>query len=471
MIVLVLIIAALGLALCVMDWRVGMLVCIVVGFLADTIRKVTPDQPVYFVVIVGIFVGAVCVGFIRQYGLIRPNMEMLRSAVKLPLLLFMFWLALEALVSFSRYGSMELVGIGLLSYLAPMPAFLVAYYYGLRVQCAVDFVKFYVFFAVAMLSGIFLSYFGVESPLLKEVGTGVTIYVPGGVLDAYSGFFRSTEVAAWHSATAISLILVLTISGAVRWPKLFVAALIILLITAGLFTGRRKMLMEVVIFAGIYGSMLLCFRREAGRLIVVGCLMASLLGVIAAFGISDRTSEHEQRIGVYLVRGATVFEDADERFANLGVASIGWALDRYGLLGGGLGVASQGGQHFGGGAARFGGAGEGGLGKIAAELGVPGLVLVLWIAVALVVYMVRLILKVARVDDPMVPFLLGLIAVLVANVPLFIVATQVFGDLFVLLLLGWISGFAVAISTVVLSASVGSRQSLKSRATLVGHAS
>jgi hypothetical protein len=453
-----------------MDWRAGMLICIVVGFLADTIRKVVPDQPVYLVVVVGLFVAAVSVGFIRQYGFVRPNIDVLRSAVRLPLMLFMLWLAFEAIVSFARYGSVELVGIGLLSYLAPVPAFLIAYYYGLRVRYAVDFIKFYVFFAVAMLTGVFLSYFGVESPLLEEVGAGVTIYIPGGILESYSGFLRSTEGAAWHSATAVSLILVLTISGAVRWPKMLVAVLLILLILAGLLTGRRKMLMEVVIFAGVYGGMLLYFRREAGKLIVVGCIMASLLGVVAAFGITDRASKHEQRLEVYLARGATVFGDADDRFAKLGIASVGWALDRYGLLGGGLGVASQGGQHFGGGAARFGGAGEGGLGKIAAELGMPGLVLALWIAVAVMAYMARLILNVAQVDDPVVPFLLGLVAVLIANVPLFIVATQVFGDLFVLLLLGWISGFAISISTVVLSANGGRLQSFESRSALFDHA-
>jgi hypothetical protein len=458
MLLIVAILAVGGLAICVADWRSGMLICIPVGFLADTVRKMVPDQPIYFVVVVGVFVGAVAVGFVRQHGLVKfANIRVFRSAVRIPLILFLIWLAFEAIVSLGRYGSPTLVGIGLLSYLAPLPGFLIAYYYGLRVQPAVDFVKIYVLFALLMLSGIFLSFSGIESPLLEEVGAGVLIYVPGGVLESYPGFLRSTEGAAWHAAAAISLILVLTVSGVVRWPKVVVAILVIVLLSAGLLTGRRKMLMEVLIFAGIYGTLLFAYRREVGRMIVIGSIMAGVLGVAGALGELDSSAAEKRRFDVYVERGATVFGDVDERFSKLGLGSIGWALDGYGFFGGGIGVASQGGQNFGGGASRFGGAGEGGLGKIVAELGVPGLVLVFWIVGALLLYLGRLTPEVARLDNPIVPFFLGLVAFLGANIPLFIVATQIFGDLFVLLILGWIFGFSMAISEVVLTVNAERR--------------
>ncbi len=318
-------------------------------------------------------------------------------------------------------------------------------------------VKFYIIGALLMLSGVFLSFSGFESTLLESVGTGVLIYIPGGVLESYPGFFRSTEIAAWHAAAAISLILVLTISGVVRWPKMVVAILVLVLLSAGLLTGRRKMLMEVLIFAGIYGTLLFAYKREVGRMMVIGSIMAGVLGVAGSLGVLDSSTAERQRFDVYVERGATVLGDADERFAELGLGSIGWALDGYGFFGGGLGVASQGGQHFGGGAGRFGGAGEGGLGKIVAELGVPGLVLVVWIVGALLFYLGRLIPEVARLNSPIVPFFLGFVAFLGANIPLFIVATQIFGDLFVLLILGWIFGFSMAIAEVVLTENAGRR--------------
>jgi len=277
-------------------------------------------------------------------------------------------------------------------------------------------------------------------------------------LDSYPGFLRSTEIAAWHAAAAICLILVLTVSGAVGWSRMLVALVVIALLSVGLLTGRRKMLMEVFIFAGLYGALLLLYRREIGKMIAVAAIIAGVLGIAAAFGTFESSTDERQRIDVYVERGATVFDDADQRFAELGLGSIGWALDRHGFFGGGIGVASQGTQHFGGGAVRFGGAGEGGLGKIVAELGVPGLILVFWIVVTLLAYLARLIPEVSRLDSPIVPLFLGFVSFLGANIPVFIVATQVFGDLFVLLILGWIFGFSMAMSEVVLRVTAG-RQS------------
>lgn len=445
------IIAVGALALCISDWRSGMFICVVVGFLADTLRKITPDQPVYFVVVVGVFALAVAIGFVGQHGLVRfTDIRILRGSLRIPLTLLMLWLAIEAVMSYGYYGNIILVGIGLISYLAPIPGFLVAYYFGLRIPNAVQFVKFYALLSSLMVSGIFLSFLGFDSTLLDEVGTGVLIHVPGGILESYPGFLRSTEGAAWHAAAASSLIIVLAVSGFVRWPKVVTAVLVVLLISAGLMTGRRKMLMEILIFLSIYGALLLFFTRKAGKMMLIGATTAILLSIVGVSTMTDVSFQGGQRFTTYVERGATVFGEVDERFAKLGLGSVGWALARYGFLGGGVGIASQGGQHFGGGSSRFGSAGEGGLGKIVAELGVPGLVLIVWTVCSILLYLRRLVVEVARLNNPVVPFFLGLIAFLAANVPLFIVATQIFGDPFVLLILGWMFGFMAAASDVAL---------------------
>ncbi len=427
-----------------------MLLCIAAGLLAGPIRKVMPGQPVYFVVLVGVFVAVVSAGFISQYGRFRlKHLGPLYQCLRQPGTLLFAWLGVEALQSFVRYGSPVLIGIGLLSYLAPVPAFLLAYYYGLRPGNVVRFIKVYVGCSVLMLSGVYLAYFGVDWAVLKEVGSGLTLYIPGGILDIYPGFFRSTEIAAWHAGAAICLLLTLTVSGIIRWPRAVIAVLVLLLLVAGVLTGRRKMIMEVFIFVCLYGGLLLWFRRGAGRLVVVSVLMAAMLGFAGMFGLADSSSV--DRLDPYLNRGVTVFEDAGERFSGLGLNAIAWATQGYGFFGGGLGVATQGGQHFGGGAGRFGGAGEGGLGKVTAELGLPGLFLVLWMAVNLFKYQWRMLQVMARRKTPLVVFWFGLLAFLAANVPMFIVASQAFGDLFILLLLGWIFGFTVALSRGVLT--------------------
>jgi hypothetical protein len=132
-----------------------------------------------------------------------------------------------------------------------------------------------------------------------------------------------------------------------------------------------------------------------------------------------------------------------DRFVNLGLASIAWGINAGGFFGLGTGVGSQGTQHFSGGSVIAGGAAEGGLGKIVVELGVPGLLLVL-IAMALVFRNVRRILdRMAAGDRTMLPLYLGMVAICGSNVPMFLGASQIYGDPFVLMLLGSFLGFVL----------------------------
>jgi hypothetical protein len=143
--------------------------------------------------------------------------------------------------------------------------------------------------------------------------------------------------------------------------------------------------------------------------------------------------------------GATGFADAPDRFSSLGLASVGWAFDQYGLAGAGAGTGSQGGQHFAGEAELVGGAAEGGLGKVTAELGLPGLLAAAWLLIALVWALWRGRAEAQRLSPELAALRYGLLAFLGANAVTFVVASQVYGDLFVLLLLGWCVGFVLAI--------------------------
>jgi len=148
--------------------------------------------------------------------------------------------------------------------------------------------------------------------------------------------------------------------------------------------------------------------------------------------------------GDYAERSTTVGSDVSDRFIGLGLMPVEWAIYQFGWLGGGLGVASQGAHHFGAGARVFGGAGEGGFGKITAELGVPGLVIMLWVGFAAMRYGWRVLVYVSRRSRTVARLAYGLAAFLIANLAVFSVATQLFGDLFVLLMLGMAAGFLLA---------------------------
>jgi hypothetical protein len=125
-----------------------------------------------------------------------------------------------------------------------------------------------------------------------------------------------------------------------------------------------------------------------------------------------------------------------------------WAYDSFGLFGAGLGAGTQGTQHFGGGGA-LAGAAEGGLGKITLELGVPGLFVIGWIAIWIFRYLWQIMRFASRHSQRMGRISFGLVSFLVANAAGFSVATQAYGDLFVLLTLSWITSFLLAIPILV----------------------
>ena len=59
---LLLLIAAVGLIVCVANWRIGFLLCVLVGCVQDPIRKLIPDQPVFITSTIILFVVATGVG-------------------------------------------------------------------------------------------------------------------------------------------------------------------------------------------------------------------------------------------------------------------------------------------------------------------------------------------------------------------------------------------------------------------------
>jgi len=219
-----------------------------------------------------------------------------------------------------------------------------------------------------------------------------------------------------------------------------------------LLTGRRKALVLVLVFALIYG---LLFRRYASGLwkdrLVSTVLAAtglsyagySLLGVNA---LGNQFSE-------YLNRANSVGGDIFSRFNLLGLGASVQALEISGLIGFGAGAASQTGVlQFGqerivGQSLAY--VSESGGGKVIAELGPVGALMILS-AILLLVQAMRNHLPLLRyLPAPTANFLIGLLAFGLANAPFFAAASGVYGDPFVLLLLSLCLGSFLAIPSLV----------------------
>ncbi|MBC7601882.1 MAG: hypothetical protein H7255_04375 [Ramlibacter sp.] len=441
-----------------LDWRKGLAMCVVVGILQDPLRKLAPGQPVYYVVLVGaIFAVAWGRAAMAHVPLGPSSMYGWRKSLRGPFTIFFLLIVVQAFHSLARYGNLLMPTIGMMVWLAPIPAIVLAYQFATRrgIAGVRKFMLLYSVLALISLSGVYLEYIGYDWATLGEVGVGQVIYDVGTVLKAHSGFFRASEIAAWHTAAIACFVFILSVGKRATLLRIAVAVgLIALLVSLGLLTGRRKLLVEITVFISVYFFLVAWLQRGTARIAIV-VLAAGAIGYVLIVGfvspdVGRRPSTQEVQLenpnGMegYKARGQSVFGDVPGRVNQLGVQPIMWSINRFGWMGAGLGTGTQGTDAI---ASQYGigrGAAEGGLGKVTMELGAPGLLVVAWLVMTLAKYLRAQLAALGKVSPQHARMAYGLTAFLVANAATFSVATQAYSDLFVLLILGWSLGFLFA---------------------------
>lgn len=457
--------------ICVFEWRKGLLVSILMGFLQDPVRKVILDTPIYLTVLIVICLGMTYLGTIARGLRIRlaPLLQFDRS-LALPLYSFMALVGLQSIVASVRTGSPVVGLIGLMAYLTPVPCILLGYYFARTQRDISKVLVFYSIVAMLMASGIFLSYLGAEWRVLDPVGPeGERLYAfspSGDFLRLYCGFFRAPEIAAWHSAAAVCLLVVVFLSSKRKNELTVLVALCIgVLVVCILLTGRRKVLAEIFLFLAMYGFLLNLFSKGALRF-VFGLLICFAIAAFVFMG-DVASDQFKETIRPYYERGATVRTDAPDRMYDMTIGDFQWIIAVNGFFGSGAGTGSQGAQHFG--VDLMAGSAEGGLGKVLAELGVPGALLFLWFLMALVHYVWKVIVTVSKRSRDESRVVCGLVAFLAANSLIYVVAHQVFGDLFVLSMIGLVTGFALAAPKFQAARSPMPEGTMATRTALTGH--
>jgi hypothetical protein len=425
------------------NWRLALLMALGAGFAQDVARKLTPGEPVYMVMLFAPVFAAAVLGLMLRGGSLSPRaMFELHPRLRAPVLVFLLVVAVQVLVTLGNTGSMMLAGIGVLVYVLPFVALVFAMYYASHSSDIGLAFGVYVLISVMFCVGVYLNVLGYQDGVLDTVGQGLFVYPDeGGVIKLPSGFFRSAETAAWHGATAAALAGLLVATRQFPGGAIAGALVIAFLVGAVVLTGRRKMVVELCIFATLFAAFLAFYRRRGVRLGMLLTLVA-LLAYGGQLALIPEQTEIDLR--PYVSRYETVAEEASARLRNNTVDSFKWVIQRNGLFGSGAGTASQGAAQFGGGVRLVGYAAEGGLSKVLAELGVHGLLAALWVAVAVAM---ACHVSIRRLQDAgdlrRATLAMGLAALLLSNMAVFATASQVFGDPFVLLILGLSLGFVL----------------------------
>jgi hypothetical protein len=462
-------VAILGLAvLCLFDLRLGMGLTLLVGFLQDPLRKVVPDSPVYYSALVILFAGATFMGAM-QTGAIRPFGAIPEWSARLrnPILLFVLLVIAQSIAAFAYTGSFFLAGIGLLVYLSPFPALLLAYSFASSAGRVHAFFWMYVAVSAAMVSGIYLTWLGFDWEILRSVGEPLVVYSldTGEALELPGGFLRSPEVAAWHAASGVCVVLMLGLSEGRKDTGLVSVALVLFFVGAVMLTGRRKFLLEIAMFLPVLWFLLWRFKMATGRILYLLFALALAGTVVMVTGIVETNTRDAFQAPV--ARGQDRTDEILERVMNVTVGAVPYIIEVNGILGSGAGTGSGGAQYYGGGDEIVGGAAEGGLGKILAEIGVPGILLFFWLCSRFAIQVWRTLGLASKGPPEIAQLTMGIASFLAANAAVFANAHQVYSDPFILLLIGTCLGFILATHRLE-DASLAERERERARALRAG---
>lgn len=435
------------------DWRNTLVLSLLAALVEGPLRKVTPGEPVAYVLLPAVVFGAGMLGAMVSGMRISPqSIEGWGRYLGLPFLIYVVLTLAQAVNAVISTGQPLVALFGLITYLFPITGIVFAYHYAVRFGLAGvhGFLRAYCVLMTLALSSVFLEAAGVDLAVLGQVGTGLLVTSDAGVFYALSGIFRASEIAAWHAGVSASVLVILAVWRGLLPRRVLVAGLILLvIISASVLTGRRKSLVALLMFATAYVALLAVFARGAGRLALYGAAFAAVAFAGMTL-VDDEPAETHVRTDravayeVYLRRQQASFSEIPARFVTLGIAPVEWALNRVGPLGAGIGIGGQGARFLTNSSGIVGGATEGGLGKIVSEVGLPGLAVILWLCFAVVQHVRGVARRTAEVSPSTARLALGIAAILIANTAAFVVATQAFGDPYVLILLGILSGFLLA---------------------------
>jgi len=455
---LILMFGSLALVLLDGNWRAGLLITVLIGFLQDPIRKITPNQPsTYAGLVLLAFVLTILVIYEQKKGRID-----LRS---------MFWtvpeilewipiyfavIGAQAMNSFLRFGDVQLMALGISFYVAPAVALWAGYEVGCAPKTLQKVITTYLVFCSLFAISAYLDFRGLDSILFKEVGSGIMITFEGFSAAGVSGLWRTSELAAWHLAAGACFSLTLAVSSQRRENQILLFILAAAFAYLTIPTGRRKALVLVLVFTAFY---LLLFSRRASpasRERVISSVLGGSAMAYGAYALFLITAKGDS-FDLYLNRSLSARDDLISRFQTQGIGALIRALDVSQGFGLGVGAGANLGNFKLSAAAQaarqsiqsLGYVSEGGGGRIVAELGLPGLVVGIVLAVLILLTLRRNFRLLSLLDPRLAFLLLGLVAFGLANVVFFFSAAQVYSDPFILILLGICFGSFLAVPTLI----------------------
>jgi hypothetical protein len=400
------------------NWRRGWMLLPLFAILQDPVRKLTPDTPV--VISFSIMAIYLTVMIAARGTLIAHFRELTRrfpavTTAGLVLGLFILLAAINGLFTFG-IGAWSLPVLSLALYSAPLPAVVVGYAFLQREEDLYKYLRMYALVTSVAMVGTLLEYARVRLAVLGTVALPYDYirHLPGIQIRLLSGFYRAPDIMAWHASMLTATALVMAMK-----------------------RGSRRL-----IWIGVTGwgflNCIMSGRRKAVYFVIAFVLAMVFLASLVVVILVVQNIASGEATNVY-AKGATA--SRTEIFQRLEGGTIE-TFRQFGLLGAGLGAATQGTWHLTGNTQSLGWQ-EGGLGKLAVELGLPGLLA----AVLFAAVLFRMLLRLTSIGD--VPgssqfARVALFAFVTANVVNFLGSAQAYSDGMLALSTAFLSGCLLA---------------------------
>jgi len=423
-------------AIALADWRRGWMFVALCGVIQDPVRKLTPGASVAIsfavVGLYGVLVFAARIEILAHARDFARRFPSLYTGV----FAFLLLLIISAFNGLFTYGfdKWKVPVLSFITYAVPLVAILFGYTWLQREEMMYRFFLWYGALTSIALIGTVLEYLRIDLPILGLVAfEGDYIrHLPGIQIRLLSGVYRSPDIMAWHAAT----LTVIGVTMALRYGLGRQALIWSAVAGWGFFNcmiaGRRKAIYFVAVFVAAF--LWRYIRRVKASqffaILGVGAILTLIVGEIAS---SEKTS-------VY-ARGAVATQGEIAQRLEGGLMET---FRQFGLMGAGLGTATQGVRHLLGNNENVGWQ-EGGLGKLAIEVGLPGILAIL--AIGLVLIRLSLIItRIADIDGSSQFLRVSLFALVIANGANFMASAQVYTDGVLALMTGFFVGcfFATA---------------------------
>jgi hypothetical protein len=410
------------------DWRRGWMLVMVCGVIQDPVRKLTAGSPVYISFLVVALYAAILFGARNELRVHAIEFTYRFTSISTGIAAFVALLIISALNGVFTYGfdKWKAPAVSFLTYVVPMVAALLGYTWAQREEMLLRFFRLYAAITSVALLGTVLEYMRVQSRLLGLVSfEGDYIrHLPGIQIRMLSGFYRSPDVMAWHAGMVTSIGVALALRAGVRRQMLFWSAVAGWGFFNCMIAGRRKAIYFVLVFC-------VMFLWRYVRRVQMAQVIASLGLLVLLYAIVNQLSS-DAGTSVYTRSAVASKQELGQRFEG----GVMQTFRENGYMGAGLGTATQGVHHLLG--TNSIGWQEGGLGKVAMEIGLPGLVM-LFLMVIIVGRMLLILTRTPDVPGSSQFLRVMLFALVAANIAGFIGSAQVFTDA----VLGLTAGFLV----------------------------